>query len=121
MHQKIRLSVILKIIAPIINNHLDDTQLGFRKGRGTLGGILLLRCLLERRLDKQKKTYLIFVDYTKAFDRVNHEKLNHIMSIAGIPSHERNLIIQRHWNQTATVRTSAGRTKKKQQQYNERR
>ncbi|GFS02704.1 endonuclease-reverse transcriptase [Elysia marginata] len=88
---KILLRVIMNRINPIIDKHLDDTQLGFRKGKGTRDGIFLLRNTCERMMDIKKDLYLCFVDYAKAFDRVNHEKLMEVLAKAGIPSHERRL------------------------------
>ncbi|GFS27970.1 endonuclease-reverse transcriptase [Elysia marginata] len=78
-------------ISPIIDKHLDDTQLGFRKGKGTRDGIFLLRNTCERMMDCQKDLNLCFIVYAKAFDRVNHEKLIEALAKAGIPSHERRL------------------------------
>ncbi|GFR92663.1 RNA-directed DNA polymerase from mobile element jockey-like [Elysia marginata] len=74
-------------INPIIDKHLDDTQLGFRKGKGTRDGIFLLRNTCERLMDCQKDLNLCFIDYAKAFDRVNHEKLMEVLAKAGIQSH----------------------------------
>ncbi|GFR99130.1 endonuclease-reverse transcriptase [Elysia marginata] len=88
---KILLRVIMNRINPIIDKNLDDTQLGFRKGKGTRDGIFLLRNTFERMMDCQKDLNLCFIDYAKVFDRVNHEKLIEVLAKARIPSHERQL------------------------------
>ena len=107
---KILLRVIMNRINPIIDKHLDDTQLGFRKGKGTRDGIFLLRNTCERMMDCQKELNLCFIDYAKAFDRVNHEKLMEVLVKAGIPSHERRLVCEIYWNQSAKVRLTSGTT-----------
>ncbi|GFS27243.1 retrovirus-related Pol polyprotein from type-1 retrotransposable element R2 [Elysia marginata] len=97
-------------INPTINKHLDDTQLGFKKGKGTRDGIFLLRNTCERMVDCQKDLNLCFIDYAKAFDRVNHEKLMEILAKAGIPSHEWRLACEIYWNQSAKVKLTSGTT-----------
>ena len=105
---KILLKIMLNRINPIIEKQLSETQLGFRKGRGTRDGIFLLRCLSERMIEKQQNLYLCFIDYTKAFDRVNHCKLLDVMEQASVPEHERKLVAYLYWHQTASIRTAAG-------------
>jgi len=58
--------------------------MGFRKGRGTREAIFKLRTMTERSLHVNKKIYACFVDFQKAFDRINYEKLMKIMEKAGI-------------------------------------
>ncbi|GFS04545.1 retrovirus-related Pol polyprotein LINE-1 [Elysia marginata] len=55
-------------------------------------------------MDCQKDFNLFLIDYTKAFDRVMHEKLMEVLAKAGIPSHERRLVCEIYWNQSAKVR-----------------
>ncbi|XP_047491220.1 uncharacterized protein LOC125040612 [Penaeus chinensis] len=76
----------------LIEKQLDESQLGFRSGRGTRDAIFMLRIMAGRLIEKQKNLYLCFIDYTKAFDRVNHAKLLEVIEKANIPAHERNLI-----------------------------
>ncbi|GFS25830.1 retrovirus-related Pol polyprotein from type-1 retrotransposable element R2 [Elysia marginata] len=97
-------------INPVFYKHLDDTQLGFRKGKGTRGGIFLLRNTCERMVDCQKDLNLCFIDYAKAFDRVNHEKLMEVLAKVGISSHERRLVCEIYWNQSAKVKLTSGTT-----------
>ena len=101
---KILLHLIKKRITPVVERHLGESQMGFRKGKGTRDAIFQLRMIGERVLEMGKKVYLCFVDYQKAFDRVKHEKLVEIMEKAEIPELERRLIINLYWQQSATVR-----------------
>jgi len=59
--------------------------MGFRKGKGTKDAIFQFRTVMERTTQVNKKVYACFIDYQKAFDRINHEKLFVIMEKAGIP------------------------------------
>jgi len=114
---KILLHLIKRRITPIIERQLSDSQMGFRKGKGTRDAIFQLRMISERlmqmntekikdgkKLKKGKKLFLCFVDYQKAFDRVKHEKLLEVMEKAGIPELERRLIINLYWKQCASIR-----------------
>src|SRR5437867_13422090 len=107
---KVLLHLIKGRITPIIERELGDSQMGFRKGKGTRDAIFQLRMISERIIDliaekmikgkkttKRKKLYLCFVDYQKAFDRVKHDKLAEVMEKAGIPKLERRLIIHLYW------------------------
>src|SRR6478735_3722092 len=101
---KILLHLIKRRITPIIERQLGDSQMGFRKGKGTRDAIFQLRLISERSLQVDKKVYMCFVDYQKAFDRVNHDKLLEVMEKAGIPELEQRLIINLYWHQQAAVR-----------------
>ena len=71
--------VILKILQAKLqqnmNHELPDVQAGFRKGRGTRDQIVNIRCIIEKAREFQKNIYFCFVDYAKAFDCVDHNKL----------------------------------------------
>ena len=54
---------------------LPDVQAGFRKGRGTRDQIFNIHWIIEKAIEFQKNIYFCFIDYTKAYDRVNHNKL----------------------------------------------
>ena len=58
-----------------MNCEISDVQTGFRKGRGTRGQIVSIRWTIEKATDFQKNNYFCFTDYTKAFDWVDHHKL----------------------------------------------
>ena len=58
-----------------VNQELLDVQAGFRKGRGTRGQIANIRWIMEKARKFQKNIYLCFINYAKAFDCVDHNKL----------------------------------------------
>ena len=58
-----------------MNRELPDVQAGFRKGRGTRGQIANIRWIMEKAREFQKSIYFCFIDYAKAFDCVDHNKL----------------------------------------------
>ena len=66
---------------------LSDVQAGFRKGRGTRDQVANICWIIEKAREFQKNIYLCFIDYTKAFDRVDHNKLWKIIKEMGIPDH----------------------------------
>ena len=70
-----------------MNHELTDIQAGFRKGRGTRDQIANIHWITEKAGEFQKNTYFCFIDYTKAFDYVNHNKLWKIHREMGIPDH----------------------------------
>ena len=72
---KLLLKIIQQRLASKINQECCNLQSGFRQGIGTREGIFNLRTILERAIEVQQGVYICFVDYTKAFDRVNHTKL----------------------------------------------
>ena len=58
-----------------MNRELPDVQAGFRKGRGTRDQIANIHWIIEKAREFQKYTYFCFIDYAKAFDSVDHNKL----------------------------------------------
>ena len=62
-------------------------------------------------IDKKKKMFICFIDYTKAFDRVKHNKLIEVLGKYDIPQEEKRLISNLYWNQTAIVRTINGESR----------
>ena len=85
-----------------MNCELPDVQAGFRKGRGTRG--------LEKAREFQKNTSFCFIDYAKAFDCVDHNKLWKILQEMGIPDQLTCLLRNLYAGQVATVRTGHGKT-----------
>ena len=83
--------VILKILQArlqqYMNHELPDDQAGFRKGRGTRDQIANIRWIIRKAREFQKNIYFSFIDYTKAFDCVDHNKLWEILQEMGIPDH----------------------------------
>ena len=95
---KILLKVILQRNKTKIDVEISETQSGFRKGRGTREGIFNLRTINERYLEKEKDVYICFIDYEKAFDRVNHDKLCEVLKSTGIDGKDIRIIARLYWN-----------------------
>ena len=70
-----------------MNFELPDVQAGFRKDRGTRDQIANIRWIMEKAREFQKNIYFCFIDYTKVFDSVDHNKLWKILQEIGIPDH----------------------------------
>ena len=72
---KVMLKILQARLQQYANRELPDVQAGFRKGRGTRDQIANIRWIIERARKFQKKTYFCFIDYAKAFECVDHNKL----------------------------------------------
>ena len=70
-----------------MNHELPDVQAGFRKGRGTRDQIANIHWIIEKAWEFQKNIYFCFIDYVKASDCVDHNKLWKILKEMGIPDH----------------------------------
>ena len=92
-----------------MNCDLPDVQAGFRKGRGTRDPIANI-CWIIKKAREFQKNYFCFIDYAKAFDCVDHNKLWKILSEMGIPDHLTCLLRNLYAGQEATVRTGHGTT-----------
>ena len=86
-----------------MNQELPDVQVGFRKGRGTRDQIAIC-WVIEKAREFQKNIYFCFIDYAKAFDCVDHNKLE-ILQEMGILDHLTCLLRNLYVGQEATVRT----------------
>ena len=93
-----------------MNCELPDVQAGFRKGRRTRDQIANICWTMEKAREFQKNIYFCFIDYAKAFDCVDHNKLWKIMKKMGIPDHLMFLLRNLYAGEKATVRTGHGRT-----------
>ena len=93
-----------------MNRELPDVQAGFRKGRGTRDQIANIRWIIKKARELQKNIYFCFIDYAKAFDCVDHNKLWKILKEMGIPDHLTCLLRNLYAGQEATVRTGRGTT-----------
>ena len=91
-----------------MNRELPDVQAGFRKGRGTRDQIANIRWITGKAREFQKSIYFCFIDYTKAFDFVDHNKLWKILKEMGIPDHLTCLLRNLYAGQEAAVRTRHG-------------
>ena len=70
-----------------MNGELPDVQAGFRQGRGTRDQIANTLWIIEKAREVQKNIYFCFLDYAKAFDCVDHNKLWEILQEMGLPDH----------------------------------
>ena len=84
---------------------VPDVQAGFRKELGIRDQIANIRWIIEKARQFQKNIYFCFIDYTKAFDCVDHNKLWKILQEMGIPDHLTCLLRNLYAGQEATVRT----------------
>ena len=104
--------VILKILQArlqqYVNHELPDVQAGFRKGRGTRDQITNIRWIIEKVREFQKNIYFCFIDYAKAFDCVDHNKLWKILQEMGIPDHLTYLLRNLYAGQEETHTTVHG-------------
>ena len=91
-----------------MNCELPDVQAGFRKGRGTRDQIAHIRWIMEKAREFQKNIYFCFVDYAKAFDCADHNKLWKILQEMGISDHLICLLGNLYADQETTVRTGHG-------------
>ena len=100
------LKILQARLQQYMNRELPDVQAGFRKGRGTSDQIANpFHWTTEKAREFQKKISFCFIDYTKAFDPVNHNKLWNILKEMGIPDHLTCLLRNLHAGQEATIRT----------------
>ena len=103
---------ILKILQArlqqYVNRELPDVQVGYRKGRGMRDQISNICWIIKKAREFQKNTYFCFIDYAKAFDCVDHNKLWKILKGMGIPDHLICLLRNLYAGQEVTVRTGHG-------------
>ena len=107
---KVMLKILQARLQQYVNHELPDVQAGFRKGRGTRDHIANIRWIIEKAREYQKNIYFCFIDYAKAFDCVDHNKLWKILKYMGIPDHLTCLLRNLYATQDATVRTRDGTT-----------
>ena len=91
-----------------VNQETPDVQAGFRKGRGIRDQIASILWIIGKAREFQKDIYFCFIDYAKAFDCVDHNKLWKILKKMGIPYHLTCLLRNLYAGQEATVRTRPG-------------
>ena len=99
------LKILQARLQQYVNRELPDVQAGFRKGRGTRDQIANIRWIIKKAREFQKNIYFCFIDYTKAFDCVDHNKLWKILKEMGFC-----LLRNLYAGQEATVRTGHGTT-----------
>ena len=107
---KVMLKILQARLQQYVNCELPDVQAAFRKGRGTRDQIANIRWINEKAREFQKNIYFCFIDYVKAFDCVDHNKLWKILKEIGIPDHLTCLLRNLYAGQEVTVRTGHGIT-----------
>ena len=104
------LKILQARLQQYMNHELPDVQAGFRKGRGTRDQITNICCIIKNVKEFQKNIYFCFLDYAKAFDCMDHNKLWKILKEMGIPDLMTCLLRKLYAGQEATVRTGHGTT-----------
>ena len=104
------LKILQARLKQYMNRELPDVQAGFRKGRGTRDQIAKIHWIIEKAREVQENIYYCFIDYAKAFDCVDHNKLWKILQGTGIPDHLTCFLRNLHAEQEAIVRTGHGTT-----------
>ena len=99
------LKILQARLQQYMNCELRDVQAGFRKGRGSRDPIANIRWIIEKGREFPENIFFCFIDYSKAFDCVDHNKLWKILREMGIPDHLTCLLRNLHAGQEATVRT----------------
>src|SRR5574337_15200 len=109
-HTLVMLKILQARLKQYVTCELLDVQAGFRKGRGTRDQIANIHWIIEKARELQKNIYFCFIDYAKAFDCVDLNKLWKILKEMGIPDHLTCLLRNLYAGQEATVRTGHGTT-----------
>ena len=104
------LKILQARLQQYVNHELPDAQAGFRKGRGTRDQIANICWIIKKAREFQKNIYFCFINYVKAFDCVDHNKLWKILKEMGIPDRLICLLRNLYAGQDATVRTGHGTT-----------
>ena len=103
------LKILQARLQQYMNWELPDVQAGFRKGRGTKDQIANIHWIIDKARKFQKNIYFCFIDFAKAFDCMDHNKLWKILQEMGIPDHLTCLLRNLYAGQEATVKTRHGR------------
>ena len=106
---KVMLKILQARLQQYMNHEFPDVQAEFRKGRGTRDQIANIRWIIKKAREFQKNIYFCFIDYAKAFDCVDHNKMWKILQEMGIPDHLTCLLRNPYASQDATIRTRHGK------------
>ena len=102
---KVMLKILQGRLQQYVNQELPEVQAGFSKGRGTKDQIANIYWIIEKAREFQKNIYFCFIDYIKALDYVDHNKLWRILKEIGVPDHLTCLLKNLYAGQEAIVRT----------------
>ena len=105
---KVTLKILQARLQQYMTQELPDVQVGFREGRGTRNQIANIHWIIEKATGFQKNIYFCFIDYAKAFNCVDHNKLWKILKEMAIPDHFICLLRNLFASQEAKVRTGHG-------------
>ena len=104
------LKILYARLQQYMNHELPYVQAGFRKARGTRDQIANICWIIEKAREYQKNIYFCFIDYAKAFDCVDHNKLWKILKEMGITDHQTCLLRNLYAGQEAIVKSGHGTT-----------
>ena len=107
---KVMFKILQARLQQYVNSKLPDVQAGFRKGRGTRDQIANIHWIIKKAREFQKSIYFLFIDYAKAVDCVDHNKVWKILKEMGIPDHLTCLLRNLYAGQEAIVRPRHGTT-----------
>ena len=105
---KVMLKILQASLQQYVNCELPDVQAGFRRGRGTRNQIANIHWIIEKAREFQKNIYFCFIDYAKAFDCVDHNKLWKILLEMGMPDLLTCLLRNLYAGQEAPIRIRHG-------------
>ena len=105
---KVMVKILQGRLQQYLNYELPDVQAGFRKGRGTRDQIASISWIIKKAREFQKNIYFCFIDYDKAFDCVDHNKLWKILQEMGIPDYLTCFLRNLYAGQVVTVRIGHG-------------
>ena len=105
---KVMLKIFQARLQQYVKWELPDVQAGFRKGRGTRDQIANIRWIIRKAREFQKNIYFCFINYTKAFDCVHHNKLWNILKEMAIPDHLTSFLRNLYVGQETMIRASHG-------------
>ena len=98
------LHVLIRRLRKSISPQISRTQCGYVKDKGTRNATFMLRLLIEKAIDKHQDLYLCFIDYSKAFDKVQHENLMQMLKELNIDGKDLRLVRNLYWEQSAAVK-----------------
>ena len=110
LSSKVMLKILQARLQQYVNRELPVVQAGFRKGRGIRDQIANIHRVIKKTREFQKNIYFCFIDYAKAFDCVDHNKLWKILKAIGISDHLTCILRNLYAGQEATVQTGYGTT-----------
>ena len=103
---KLLLAIINKRLEGKVDRHLSQTQFGFVPKKGTRDAIALFKIITQRALAVNRKLYICFIDYEKAFDRVIHQKIIKMLKDLKVDREDIHLIKNLYWEQSANIKVN---------------